>query len=223
MKIKQLIARVVNGAALSFVSLCMTCCALPGPPEIAPDEPNSVSADPRDWYIRLSSGVSDHPSAISVGEWSVDVPNFQSGGCVRYIQTPFNVTKTLHSVSVTFVVQGKQAQYHVLDKTDFPPATVHIFFERRDDDFVQANGRWWADFNKYDLGSYDNHIIKMVIPLTSENWSDVHGQHDEKSFQDSLASAGWIGITFGGQDFWANGVAMEAGSSKFVLQDFSVQ
>lgn len=204
------------------VLLCFTSCTLPGPPDISPQKPNNVSSDLQDWYIYNSVGMPAHPVYDSLGIWSLDFPS-QLGACARYVQTPFNSTTTLHNVTFTFVVVSDAPQYQVVDSKDYPPATIHIFFERQKDNLAAANGRWWADKSKYNLSSYDNHSITINIPLIFNFWTNVYGKTDEQSFNDSLAKIGWIGFTFGGQDFWANGVAMKAGHSKFVLQSLDVK
>ena len=57
----------------------------------------------------------------------------------------------------------------------------------------------------YNLGSKDNTIVSFSVPLTPDQWSNVYGQRDSKSFYAALANVGWIGVTFGGQYFWGHG------------------
>jgi hypothetical protein len=214
---------VLKTICVGLAVLWVTSCALQqAPPNTPPEKPNFVSLDPQNWYIFYSGGMPDHPTADSLGAWSFDFPSFESGGHVNYVQTPFNATKTLHNVTVTFVVDSDAPQYHVMDSTDHPPATVHFFFEIQNDDLVEADGRWWADPSKYNLGSYDNHVITITVPLTPDCWTDVFGKSTSTSFYASLAKVGWIGVTFGGQDFWGHGVALAGGRSKYVLQNFYV-
>jgi hypothetical protein len=189
-------------------------------PPIPPKQPNVASLDPQDWYIFHSSFTPPHPSADPNGAWSLSIPNLP--GHVNYIQTPFNTTIVLHNVTITFKIESDAPQYIVMDTTDHLPATVHLFFEQRNDDLRDPNGRWWATWSKYDLGSQDNTTITFVIPLTPDQWSNVYGKQDATAFYVALANIGWIGVTCGGQYFWGHGVAMRTGTAKYILVDLSV-
>ncbi len=207
--------------ALSLVSLgCLGGCGITPPPNIRPQEANVASLDPWNWYILYSSEMPSHPSGDLKGAWSFPIPKFP--GHVNYVQTPFNATTTLHNVSMTFRVESDSAQYKVTDSGDILPATVHLFFEQRNDDLRDPNGRWWATASKYDLGSQDNTTITFVVPLTPDQWSNVHGERDPASFYAALENIGWIGATCGGQSFFGHGVALSGGTAKYVLVDLNV-
>jgi hypothetical protein len=194
-------------------------CGIQPPPGIAPGKPNVVSLDPKNWYIYYSSGTPAHPGTDSEGAWSFAFPN---SGHVNYIQTPFNVTSTLHNVTLTFKVESDAPLYGIVDPSDILPATVHIFFEQRNDNLIQPDGRWWAGASAYNLGSEDNTTITQVVPLTPDQWSDVYGEHDAQSFYAALSNVGWIGVTCGGQYFWGHGVGLDSGSAKYVLINVQV-
>jgi hypothetical protein len=204
----------------AFVSLSCLGCAQ-GPPNIQPPEANIASLDARDWYIYYSADMPSHPSADPAGAWSFAFPS-AAGGHVNYVQTPFNATTTLHNVTLTFRIESNAPQYKVIDPSDTLPATVHLFFEQQNDDLADPNGRWWATWSKYDLGSQDNSTIRFVIPVTPDQWSNVDGQRDTNAFYAALANIGWIGITCGGQSFFGHGVALDSGSAKYVLVDLTV-
>ena len=164
--------------ALVSVSWLGGCVA--GPPDISAKQPNVASLDPHDWYIYYSADVPSHPSADPNGAWSFSIPNLP--GLVNYVQTPFNATVILHNVTVTFRIESTVPQYFVMDSSDHLPATVHLFFEQKNDDLRNPNGRSWAPASKYGLGSQDNTVITFVIPLTPEQWSNVYGQRDRHHF-----------------------------------------
>jgi hypothetical protein len=189
------------------------------PPNVPRPQPNVVSLDPQDWYILYSSGTAAHPSP-NAGVWSV---SFSTTGHVNYIQTPFNATTVPHSVSLTFRVDSDSAQYEVIDPSDIPPATVHIFFEQKNDDLIDPDGRWWADPSQYNLGSNDNQTITTVVLFEPSLWSNVNGLKDAQSFYTALSNVGWIGMTCGGQYFWGHGVALDSGTASYILVDFNVQ
>jgi len=192
------------------------------PPNIQPQEGNVVSLAPQNWYLYYGAGVPPHPSADIEGAWSFDFPISETSGHVNYVQTPFNATTTLHNVSITFKVESDAPQYKVLDPSDILPATIHLFIEQQGDDLVNPNGRWWALASGYNLGSQDNETITFVVPLTSDQWSNVYGQHDPQAFSGALENIGWVGLTCGGHYFWGHGVALAGGSAKLILNDFRV-
>ena len=209
------------------VTVCLVGCGFPGgptgpPSNIRPQQPNVVSLDPQNWYIYYSSGMPPHPSADPDGAWSFEFPNAGDGGHVNYAQTPFNTTSTPSQVMVTFKIEATMAEYVVIDPSDKAPATVRLFFEKQGDDLTSVNGRWWAQASLYNLGSQDGQTLTVTVPLTSDQWSNVEGQFDAQAFAVALQNIGWVGMTFGGQDFAGHGVALRAGSAKYVLIDYRV-
>jgi len=206
---------------------CLTGCGflargVTPPPNIPPQQANVVSLDPQSWYLFYSTGVPLHPAADPQGVWSFEFPSTGTGGHVGYIQTPFNATTTLHHVIMTFKVQSNAPQYDVLDPSDIPPATIHLFFEQQGDDLSNLDGRWWANASRYNLGSQDGQTLTIAVPLTPDQWTNVYGHSDPNAFYAALANVGWIGFTCGGQYFWGHGVALGGGSAKFILIDFRV-
>lgn len=205
---------------IAFVLVCWLGGCAQVLPSIQPKQPNVASLAPQDWYIFFSSNTPSHPSADPTGAWSLSIPDVP--GHLNYIETPFNATEVLHNVTITFKVESDAPQYFVMDSTDHLPATVHLFFEQRDDDLRDPNGRWWATWSQYNFGSQDNSTITFVIPLTPDQWSNVIGERDATAFYAALANVGWIGITCGGQFFFGHGIAMNGGSAKYVLVDLTV-
>jgi predicted small lipoprotein YifL len=207
-------------AALTVIScLALAGCGISPPPDIPPKQSNVASLDPQNWYIFYSADMPSHPSAMADGAWSFDFP---TSGHINYVQTPFNTTTTLHMVTLTFRIESGDPQYRVLDPKDILPATVHLFFEQRNDDLVNPNGRWWATFSKYDLGSKDNTTVTFLVPLTPDQWTNVDGEQDPNSFYAAFENIGWIGLTCGGQAFFGHGVALNSGTAKYVLVNLSV-
>lgn len=163
-----------------------------------------------------------HPSTDPEGAWSFEFPNSETSGHVNYVQAPFNATTIPQSVSITFRVESDAPQYVVLDPGDRPPATFRLFFERRDDDLSNPNGRWWAGASRYDLGPQDGETHTISVSLTSDQWTNVEGQTDPQAFSAALKNVAWFGLTFGGQSFAGHGVALSGGSAKYILIDFRV-
>jgi hypothetical protein len=209
---------------LASLTYLAGCGLVEPPPNIQPQAANAISLAPQDWYVYYSDGMPPHPSADGEAAWSFEFPSAATGGHVSYVQTPFNTTTTttLHNVVVTFKVDSNSPQYSVVDPTDISPATVHVFFEQKNDDLSSANGRWWAGASIYNLGSEDNSTLTYSIPFTPDQWTNVFGKSASANFYESLGNVGWIGVTFGGQYFWGHGVTLASGNSKFTLIDFHV-
>jgi hypothetical protein len=214
---------ILSQSIVLLLMFLMASCGYNRVPDIKPEQPNMVSLNPQDWYIFYSAGVPQHPSADADGAWSFDFPSSDGGGHVNYVETPFNATIPLHSVTVVFEVESKNPQYVVVDPTDHLPATCRLMIEQQGDDLADPNGRWWANASIYNLGSQDNQIITFNIPFTPDIWSNVYGQKNAQAFANALSNIGWVGITFGGQYFAGHGVAISGGSAKFVLINYSIE
>jgi hypothetical protein len=233
---KKLFALIFGSSMGLIVAMLLTTICSPGcqsnhctdgicpPPNLRPLQPNVASLDPQQWFIFYSEGMSLHPAPSAEGAWSFAFPTLP--GQVHYIQTPFNATRTLHSVSLTFRVDSIATQYIVIDPADILPATVHIFFEQQNDNLSEPYGRWWADTSRYNLGSNDNQTITITVPFDANVWSAVEGTTGEsapQAFYAALNNIGWIGITCGGQYFWGHGVALTSGTANYVLVNLQVE
>jgi hypothetical protein len=213
-------------SALALTAGCATPSATkPDPPADPPAAANVISLNPQDWYILYSDGTPPHPTTDPQGAWAIQLPDPGSNpavlGHLGYVETSFTATTTPHAVTVTFQVDADAAQYEVASGDVLPP-TCHLFFEQKNDDLVNPNGRWWAPSTMYDIPSQNGQVVVMTIPLTPDQWTNVYGQQDATAFAVALANVGWFGITFGGQDFAGHGVTVTAGSSKFVLINYVV-
>jgi hypothetical protein len=103
------------------------------------------------------------------------------------------------------------------------PATLTLFFERKNDDFTNPKNRWWATSNVHIIDSALGSVVTISVPLEFKYWSDVDGQGDAADFADTLQNAGWFGLTFGGLNSCGHGVNMLAGTATFTLIDYQVE
>lgn len=218
-------------AAFIFVGLALTVgCGFVGSgsnsslPKDTAAEPDTISPNPQDWYIRYSNDVGPHPSTDPEGDWSFEFPTWSSNnliqGHVNYVETPFDATKTPSVVTITFKVESTAPKYRVFGDT--LPATFRLFFEQKGDNMSNADGRWWAGSSRYDLGSAPNQVHVTSVLLTPDKWTNVYGKQDPNAFAAALANVGYFGLTFGGQSFAGHGVALAGGTSKFILINYEV-
>ena len=198
------------------------CLGYSGPPDIGSAQAGVVSLNPQAWYILYGENMPYEPSPSSTGAWSLMFPNMP--GSIHYVQTPFTASSLPTKVSITFRIDSSaDAVYNgEVDPAAGNPATLHLFLERRGDKFTNQYYRWWADDGGYVLGSRDNSVVTIEVPLTSDHWSSVYGQHSSAEFAGTLNNLGWVGMTFGGSNYWGHGVNMLAGTAKFTLLDFRV-
>jgi hypothetical protein len=197
----------------------------PSVPSVAPVHPNFVSQQPQDWYILYSQGLPDHPSAASDGSWTMNIPS--APGWIGYVQTPYHPTAAPGKITITFRLNSSSgAAYNgQVDPRALNPATFHLFLERAGDDLTAAKEyyRWWALEGFYVLGSDDNGVVTIEVPLTFDKWTSALGHQSETGFNDTLNDLAWVGLTFGGTNFFGHGVNMSAGTSEFTLIGYQVE
>lgn len=205
-------------------SLGLTACVgFSGPPDVDPAQSGVVSLSPQSWYILYGNGMPDEPSSSTAGAWEIAFPN--APGSIHYVQTPYTAPSLPSEVSITFRIDSSEnAVYNgAVDPAAGNPATFHLFLERRGDNFTNEYYRWWAGDGGYVLGSKDNSVVTIEVPLTADCWSSVYGHHNSAKFADTLNNLGWVGMTFGGRNSWGHGMNMLAGSAKFTLLDFRIE
>ncbi len=222
-KAEAILLRLLPVPLLLVAIALLAGCGAGRVPDITPLELDCISLQPKDWYILHSRQMPSHPSPTSDGAWSVAVPT--APGVLRYIQTPYRATVPHEKISITFRVDSSSdATYNgALSHIAANPATVHIFLERRGDDLTKDNYRWWSQESGYVLGSADNSLVHIEVPLTSDKWTNVFGRHGEAEFKRALDDLGWVGVTFGGRNVWAEGVNMNSGTAQFTLLDFRIE
>lgn len=206
--------------ALTFLSSCGA-----GPvPDMEPASSNEVSLKPQDWFVLYSPGMPDHPSsAPRSGEaWLLQFPDPPHS--IHYVQTPFHATVPLSHITMTFRIDSSaNVSYNgKVDPLAWDPATFHVFIQRRGDNLQKDFYRWWASDGGHILGSHDNSVVTIVVPLDYRRWTSVFGHVDEQEFQNTLRDLGWVGFTFGGSNFFGHGVNLNAGRATFTLIDYRV-
>jgi hypothetical protein len=126
-------------------------------------------------------------------------------GSVHYVQTPFHSTPPHRKIVITFRIDSlSDAIYSAkVDPEAWDPATFHVFIERRGDDLTNEFYRWGEPEGFYVLGSQDNDVVTIQVPLTVHNWTSVLGRQDVKEFNATLNDLAWVGIVWWNKLLWA--------------------
>lgn len=188
----------------------------------APAAANTVSTASSSWQMLYGSGTPSRPAPLG-SAWAFDFPT--GSGSVHYVTTPVARPLSAKAIAVTFRVVSSGAVYSAaVEPVESGPASLHLFIQRANDDFVNEYNRWWCGSGKYLLGSNDNQIITLTCPLDYTHWTDVYGRQDAAQFAATLASIGNVGITFGGNSVgWGHGVRITSGTARFELQSYALQ
>jgi hypothetical protein len=123
---------------------------------------------------------------------------------------------------LTYLVESSAPGYDVVEPTDFLPATFRMYFAQQGDNLSDPNDQWWAPVSKTNLGMSDNTTLQISVPLTSDQWFNLDGESNPQAFAGALQNIGFVGITFGGQYFAGDGVALTSGTAKFILINYQV-
>lgn len=63
----------------------------------------------------------------------------------------------------------------------------------------------------------------ITVPLTAEMWTSVTGHGTAADFEAALKNVGYVGITFGGSDFFGSGVEVRRGTVQFQMIGYSLE
>jgi hypothetical protein len=182
---------------------------------VSPSSPNTVDMEAAHWNLLYGTGTPSHPSPSQPG-WQFNIP--AAPGSVHYVQVPFIGTEGLtgKTLSITFRIVSNQPVYNAnVEPGESGPPSLHLFMERRNDDFTNPYYRWWCYAGGYTLGTQDNQTVTVSCPLLYTSWSGVYAEVDKTQFTETLNNLGGVGVTFGGTGGWGHGVNLLGGSAQF--------
>jgi hypothetical protein len=210
------------------------------PPGVDPAQLGVVAQEPQSWYILYSSGAGDHSTAPPTA-WAISLPD--AGGHLNYVETPFRSTVRPQQIALTYQVVESPGAIPISSEAAASPcrdhnpctpvAEFHVFFEQVGDDLTSETGRWWykpgfrltdVPDDSYDAQPFvaDGQPHTIAIPLTADMWTSVTGHGTAADFEAALKNVGYVGMTFGGSDFFGHGVEMKQGTVRFELFDYNV-
>jgi len=217
------------------------CGGVGGPPNVTPAQMGIVSQDAKSWYILYSAGTTDHP-VVPPTAWAIDIPS--AGGHLNYVQTPFRTTERPRQIVMTFQVVESADAIPVSSKAPASPcrdhnpctpvAEFHIFIEQQGDNLSSEIGRWWCkrgfrltnvSDDSFDAQEFvaDGQPHTITIPLSADQWTSVSGHGTPADFETALANIGYVGVTFGGSDFFGEGVDVRQGTAQFRMIELRVE
>jgi len=148
---------------------------------------------------------------------------------VHYLTTAARGAISGKSITITGRVDaGATTQFNYQtnpDNTCTTPASAHLLIERKGDDLATDYYRWWSNPLKVPLQTGQ---FSVTVPLTPDQWSGLFGEQANSSaaatrgFNQALANAGEIGMTFGGGCFFCHGVNVSGGKANFVVTEFRI-
>lgn len=190
---------------------------------VAPDA--AVPQQPNIWDIQYSSNMPVHPYAATNGAWYFGFPN--APGSVHYVDVPYTQTTPHQSITMKFkILTTGVPVFGSLDTgCGGYPAHVRLYFQRQNDDMATDGYRWWSNPVSYQLGSSNNTLVTLTVPITPDKWSGLYGEFGSatpQAFQDAWQNVGRVGMTFGGGCSFGHGVST-VGSAQFVLMSYAIQ
>lgn len=208
--------------------------------DLAPARIDAVTQDPQGWNILHSSGTPNHPAAPPTS-WAVFLPG--PDGKLGYITTPYRTTTRPQLINLTFQVTESPDAIPVATEAaaspcrDHDPCTpvaeFHVLIQVQGDDGSEC-GRWWfkPGFRLTNLAddSFDQAVFvgdgqphTVTIPLKSDQWTSVTGRGSPADFESALQKIGYVGVTFGGSDFFGHGAAVQQGTVQFQMINYQVR
>mgnify|MGYP005812460385 CR=1 FL=1 len=225
---------------ITVFALMLAGCGALGAPDVAPQQVGVVSQHPEAWYVLYSEGTSEHPQALSGAAWGMSLP---SSGHLNYLQTPYRTVGRPAQIVMTYKITASSDAVPVSDNTASPcrehnPCTpvaeFRVYFQQAGSDLKDECGRWWykPGFRLTDVADAsftpdpfvaDGQLHTISIPLNAQLWTSVSGKGKASDFEAALKNAGWVGITFGGTDFFGHGVYMKQGTAQFEMVSYHLE
>lgn len=131
------------------------------------------------------------------------------------------------TVTATFTISGAAASdftYYGEDPlVSLPAASVRIYFETSNAGGFSPANYWWS-YVGYHYLSNGTFTITAAMTPSSANWDTWDGgaSYSDSAFSTAASNVTGIGLSFGGGDFFENGVGTMDGSGTFTLTSFSV-
>lgn len=192
--------------------------------------PVTASADSAPWHVYNLTASGRTLSSPQAAGQNTDVATFD------FLSTPTTSYLLNHqlggdirekTIKATFSITGSGTlDYNMTDNVSGYSPTVRIFFETSSTGGFNQSNFWWSHPGATNISAEMNEVtIEATVEATSD-WTDYFaGSASDLSeaFNAAAANATYVGLSFGGGFFFANGVGMETGTATFHLTDFEIE
>lgn len=111
------------------------------------------------------------------------------------------------------------------------PANVRLYFQTDTGGKFAETDYWWSNNHPLDSVNLQTLVnggtVTLSVPLEPQHWSNYNGKfgtfYTNGEFAAAVADVQFIGLSFGGGCFFANGVGVSQGGGAFQLLDYTVQ
>lgn len=169
------------------------------------------------WFVKYGTvQLSPSPNGL----WQFQFP--QEPGYMGYVLEPIGPLEPNQTITATFALaESTDAEFWEYGPGAILPATVHLMIEIQNDDMQEPYGRFWFDAQA-SQALLQSGTISLTAPLDWQQWSGVYGQKNQAAFLSALQNVGYVGLTFGGVNFWGHGAGMAQGEATFALVSFEI-
>jgi hypothetical protein len=131
------------------------------------------------------------------------------------------------TITATYSVTGDGSLFY--DPSGNIPGSpmVRIFFQTSTPGSFAETDYWWSHAGSSVIAVGDDQVTIQTTIGDGSDWSDFYGHYGSDptysaAFEAAVANATYIGLSFGGGDFFANGVGDSTGTATFHLVSFEV-
>lgn len=189
--------------------------------------PLAASADAAPWHVynlAPSDRTLTSPQAAGVGgdEATFDFLGTPTTSYLLNHRLAGDITDT--TITATFSIDGGGSLEYSLDGgnvSGYSPM-ARIFFETSTPGSFAETDYWWSHAGAAAL-SADGSTVTITASVGSpSDWTDFYGQSNTDAFEAAAAHATYVGLSFGGGYFFANGVGVNVGTATFHLTSFEI-
>jgi hypothetical protein len=179
-----------------------------------------------------------HATTIPTGGVSFDFPDANAGEYAAILLTTYNVPLT-GQMSAKINVVASSATFAFNPNGGPTPSNVRLFFQTTNNagadpgPFATSEGKgswtytdfWWSNPTSYNLANGGTTLTVAFNPALWSDWNGQKGNVDAQTtaaFYAALQNVKYVGLSFGGGDFFENGVGVSSGSATFQLTDFTI-
>lgn len=131
------------------------------------------------------------------------------------------------TITATYSVTGDGTLFYDLTGNVSGSPMVRIFFETSTPGSFAETDYWWSHAGSSVVAVGDNEVTIQTTIGDGSDWSDFYGHFGNNpdysdAFEAAAANATYVGLSFGGGYFFANGVGVDGGPATFHLTSFSI-